>query len=90
MSILKIFIPNIVSILKYERYKTYLTGFSFCRLGRAPGVGLWGTGGTQGVKPYQIDGEDEWDEVKGQISLNFGYHVNFKDFYTKYCVYSRI
>ena len=25
-------------------------------------------------------------EVKGQISLNFGYHVNFKDFYTKLCV----
>ena len=24
-----------------------------------------------------------WGEVKGQISLNFGYHVNFKDFYTK-------
>ena len=23
---------------------------------------------------------------KGQISLNFGYHVNFKDFYTKLCV----
>ena len=22
-----------------------------------------------------------WGEVKGQISLNFGYHVNFKDFY---------
>ena len=29
-----------------------------------------------------------WGEVKGQISLNFGYHVNFKDFYTKYCVCS--
>ena len=28
-----------------------------------------------------------WGEVKGQISLNFGYHVNFKDFYTKFCVY---
>ena len=27
-------------------------------------------------------------EVKGQISLNFGYHVNFKDFYTKLCVCS--
>ena len=23
---------------------------------------------------------------KGQISLNFGYHVNLKDFYTKLCV----
>ena len=29
-----------------------------------------------------------WGEVKGQISINFGYHVNFKDFYTKYCVCS--
>ena len=28
-----------------------------------------------------------WGEVKGQI-LNFGYHVNFKDFYTKFCVCS--
>ena len=27
-------------------------------------------------------------EVKGQISLNFGYHVNFIDFYTKLCVCS--
>ena len=25
---------------------------------------------------------------KGQISLNFGYNVNFKDFYTKLCVCS--
>ena len=25
---------------------------------------------------------------KGQISLNFSYHVNFKDFYTKLCVCS--
>ena len=25
---------------------------------------------------------------KGQISLNFGYHVNFQDFYTKLCVCS--
>ena len=25
---------------------------------------------------------------KDQISLNFGYHVNFKDFYTKFCVCS--
>ena len=29
-----------------------------------------------------------WGEVKGQISLNLGYHVNFKDFYTKFCVCS--
>ena len=29
-----------------------------------------------------------WGEVKGQISLNSSYHVNFKDFYTKLCVCS--
>ena len=46
----KIFIPNFVCVLTNERYKTYQTGFSFCCLGHAPGVGLWGTGGAQGVK----------------------------------------
>ena len=34
------------------RYKTYQMGFSFCRLGHAPGVGLRGTGGAQWVKPF--------------------------------------
>ena len=42
-SISKIFIPNFVCALTNERYKTYQTGFLFCRLGHAPGVGLWGT-----------------------------------------------
>ena len=64
-SISKIFIPYFVCVLTNERYKTYQTGFLFCRLGHhAPGVGLWGTGGAQGVKfffkhgqvAYQIDG----------------------------------
>ena len=27
---------------------------------------------------------------KGQISFNFNYKVNFKDFYTKLCVYSQM
>ena len=49
-SISKIFIPNLVCVLTNERYKTYQTGFSFCRVGHAPGVGLRGTGGAQGVK----------------------------------------
>ena len=49
-SISKIFIPNFVCVLTNERYKTYQTGFFFCRLGHAPWVGLWGTGGAQGVK----------------------------------------
>ena len=46
----KIFIPNFVCVLTNERYKTYQTGFSFCRLGHAPGVRLKGAGGAQGVK----------------------------------------
>ena len=41
-SISKIFIPNFVCVLTNERYKKCQTGFSFCRLGHAPGVGLWG------------------------------------------------
>ena len=32
-----------------------------------------------------------WGEVKGQISLNSGYHVNFKDFlYQTVCVFSQM
>ena len=77
MSISKIFIPNCVCILTNERYKTYQTGFLFCRLGHAPGVGLWGTGGTQGVKQflskhvhvaYQIDGNDEPNKMRVTFS----------------------
>ena len=49
-SISMIFIPNFVCILTNERYKTYQTGFSFCRLGHAPRVGLRGAWGAQGVK----------------------------------------
>ena len=51
-SVSKIFIPNFVCVLTNERYKTYQMGFSFCRLGHAPGVGLWGTGDAQGVKIF--------------------------------------
>ena len=42
-SISKIFIPNFVCVLTNERYKTYQTGFLFCCLGYALGVGLGGT-----------------------------------------------
>ena len=42
-SISKILIPNFVYVLTNERYKTYQTGFLFCRLGHALGVGLGGT-----------------------------------------------
>ena len=41
-SIAKIFLPNFVCLLTHERYKTYQIGFSFARLGHAPGVGLGG------------------------------------------------
>ena len=40
----EIFIPNFVCVITNERYKTYRTGFSFCCLGNAPGVELWGAG----------------------------------------------
>ena len=36
------FLSNFVCVLTNERYKTYQTGFSFCHLGHAPGVGLLG------------------------------------------------
>ena len=49
-SISKIFIPNFVCVLTNERYKTYQMGYTFCLLVHAPGVGLWGAGGAQGVK----------------------------------------
>ena len=51
-SISKIFKPNYVCLLRNERYKTYQTGFSFGRLGHAPGVGLGGTVGGWGVKIF--------------------------------------
>ena len=76
-SISKIFIPNFVCVLTNDRYKTYQTGFSFRRLGHAPGVGLRGAGGAQGVKnifffkhghvAYQINGDDE----ENRMQVNF-------------------
>ena len=41
-TISKIFIPNFVCVLTNERNKTYQTGFLFCCLGHALGVGLGG------------------------------------------------
>ena len=99
-------------VLTNERYITYKTGFLFCPLGRAPGVGISGAGGALGVMffkhghvTYTIDGDDEQNTIqvkkisygqpgdlrvlsKGQISLNFGDHVNVKYFYTKLCACS--
>ena len=76
-SISKIFIPNFVCVLTNERYKTYQTGFLFCLLGHAPGAGLWGAGGAQGVKNiffkhshmvYQIDGDDKQNRMQVKFS----------------------
>ena len=64
-------------VLTNERYKTCQTGFSFCGLGHAPGVGLRGAGGAQGVKKkifkhghmaYQIDGDDEQTRMQVKFS----------------------
>ena len=52
-------------------------GYSFCRLGHAPGVGLWGAGGAEGVKKnifkhgyvaYQIDGDEEQNRTQVKFS----------------------
>ena len=73
----KDFFPNFVRVLTNERYKTYQTGFSFCPLGHAPGVGLLGAGGAQGVKKkifkhghvvYQIDGDNEQNRMPVKFS----------------------
>ena len=53
MSISKIFIPNFVCVLTNERYKPYQTGFLFCCMGHAPGVGLLGAMGAQVVIFFQ-------------------------------------
>ena len=71
-SISKIFIPNFVCVLTNERYKTNKTGFSFCSLGHAPGMGLLGAGGPEGVifffkhghVVYQIVGDDEQNKMQ--------------------------
>ena len=59
-SISKIFIPNFVFVLTNERYKTYQTGFSFCPLDHATGVGLWGAEGAEGVKKFFFSNMVMW------------------------------
>ena len=62
-------------VLTNERYKTYQTGFSFCFLGHAPGVGLWGAGVPRGSfffkhghVVYQIDGDDKQNRMQVKFS----------------------
>ena len=65
------FIAKFVCVLTKERYKTYQTGFSFCRMGHALGVGLgalWVPSGSKKIKhgheAYQIDGDDEQNKIQ--------------------------
>ena len=75
-SISKIFIPNFVCVLTNERYKTYPTRFSFCSLGHAKGVGLWGARGAKGIiffskhghVVYQIDRADKQNRMQVKFS----------------------
>ena len=71
-SISKIFIPNFACVLKNETYKTYQMGFSLCRLGHAPGVGLWGAGSfflfKHGNVAYQINQDDEQNRMHVKFS----------------------
>ena len=81
----KIFILNFVCVLTNARYKTYQMGLSFCCLGHAPGVGLWGAGGAQVVKfynfkhghvAYQSDRDDEQNRVQVTFS-SYGQNGDF-------------
>ena len=101
-SISKIFIPNFVCVLTNERYKAEDRIFILSPGSCPRGQTLRRLGCPwcqkfiffkQSHVAYQIDGDEEKNRThvkfssKGQI-LNFGYHVNFKDFYTKLCVFS--
>ena len=67
----KDFYTKLCVCLTNKIYKTYQMGFLFCRLGHAPGVGLWGAGSwgcpggqkfiffKHGHVTYQIDRNDK-------------------------------
>ena len=77
-SISKIFIPNFVCVLTYERYKTYQTGILFCPLGHALGGWDFGALGCPGCKKfiffkhghvaYQINEDDEKNRMQVKLS----------------------
>ena len=64
-SISKIFIPNFVCVLTNERYKTYQTGFSFCRLGHGGQKNFFFK---HSHVAYQIDGDDEQNRMQVKFS----------------------
>ena len=70
-SISKIFITNFLCVLTNERYKTYQTGFLFCRLGDAQGWDFRALGVPRRSKKfkhghvaYQIDGDDKQNRMQ--------------------------
>ena len=75
-SISKVFISNFVCVLTNERCKTYPRRFSFCSLGHATGLGLWGARETKGINfffkhgnvAYQIDGVDKQNRMQVKFS----------------------
>ena len=75
ISISKIFIPNFVCLLTNERYKTYQSGFLFCRLGHALGMGH---GGAKGPKSNSVLLPDCYaisSKIIGRNSTKFGVWV---------------
>ena len=60
-------------VLTNERYENYQTGFLFCPLGHAPGMGIWGAGVPRGSKNlfykrghvvYQIYVDDKQNKMQ--------------------------
>ena len=70
----KDFMPNFVCVLTNERYKTYQTGFLFCRLGGT--LVCWGCARwvkniilfKHGHVAYQIDPDDKQNRMQVKIS----------------------
>ena len=56
--------PNFMCVLTNRKNKIYQTGFSFCRPGHAPVVGLGSVGGSKNVLAYQIEGDDEQNRIQ--------------------------
>ena len=68
-SISKIFKPNFVCVLTNKRCQTYQTGFSFCRLCHAPGVGLKGVWVSKGPKHF-FSNIAMWQQNRMQVQFS--------------------